>query len=88
MVDPVRHNWKFQSGGAWRDSGHYCADKSQQSGYSAGANCFGCGAKIPYDAVGVLARKRTTRRLPLDEFWRTEIRPMAEFACLVEEASK
>ncbi len=51
-----------------------------------GVNCRGCGAKIT-EKQELSHTSRSMGVDGLDKFWHEKLRPMAELACLVEEAS-
>ncbi len=79
----TRHNWEL-IGIRTSDAYHLCVDESRVTAYSARANCYGCGAKIPLDTVWRTDKTRID--LSLDAIWAKELRPMAGMACLIEEA--
>ncbi len=79
----VRHNWwcvTIQgSQNIWQ-----CTERKEQQTREE-IDCFGCLASMS-DGLGL------TRNEPhlteMDRLWHEELRPMAEFACLIEEADK
>ena len=81
----TRHNWKFVGMGTSRAT-HICVGESQATVYRSGANCFGCGAEIPYDVDW--KKDARMRDLSLDAMWAKELRPMAALCLMVEEASE
>ena len=71
----VRHNWMFLV------DRHKCEDTTFWGDHRSlkEITCRGCGAEFPGWAMGSYAE--------LDRRWHEEVRPMAELACMVEEAN-
>ncbi len=82
----VRHNWKWSN----KLFSHVCRNNSS-FGVADEPNCLDCEAAVSWeqykDLGGDVSLWAKTGK-ELDRLWHHRLRPMAEFACLVEESNK